>query len=259
MQTRKIDTLTLHYDASQQQAADLATSSLEQSINMIAEQWQLKVPDDCHCYIMTQWPRFLFQSAPLSRKLLFPVLLPLYALSIPKQWPQIGGWHVQYGSRHVVGVKPPAMLDLEQQSIGREIFVPEERSEEKFKQVICHELTHACSAQLQLPAWLYEGLAMLSVEKQFNKQTVKRASIGLLSNPNDENDATRVMLQTYVRGYWLARYLDEEHPDLLRSFLKNPMQQDELENEIAGVLNIDHTKPFWEEADKLLAAHYQTN
>jgi hypothetical protein len=45
--------------------------------------------------------------------------------------------------------------------VGEFIFVEEKDTQTNVRHVTCHELTHACSAYLGLPAWLNEGLAVV--------------------------------------------------------------------------------------------------
>jgi hypothetical protein len=50
-------------------------------------------------------------------------------------------------------------------AMGESIFAKEENPEQILLPIVCHELTHACSSHLDLPTWLNEGLAMVSVDR----------------------------------------------------------------------------------------------
>ena len=55
------------------------------------------------------------------------------------------------------------------------------RRASQVQRIACHELVHAYTAHLKLPAWLHEGLAMLTVDRFFERPTVKRESRDLAS------------------------------------------------------------------------------
>jgi hypothetical protein len=58
--------------------------------------------------------------------------------------------------------------------------VEEENMNIKLSHLTCHELTHACSTHLKLPARLNENLGAVSVERFLDKQTILPDSLDLV-------------------------------------------------------------------------------
>ena len=145
------------------------------------------------------------------------------------RWQYAGGWSQRYGNRQVVGIKAPRLIANSPDAFGENLFAKEEDPAQKFLSIVCHELTHACSAHLDLPVWFNEGLAMVSVDHCLGKQTVLSTTIELLdAGGNGEDPDQRLNMQTqsreqiillYVRGYWLTRFLAENHPELVEGLL----------------------------------------
>ena len=52
------------------------------------------------------------------------------------------------------GVKPPRLVQLADRRAGDQIFVKEKDIGEKVQSITCHELAHAFTSHLRLPAWL---------------------------------------------------------------------------------------------------------
>ena len=59
----------------------------------------------------------------------------------------------------------------------------------------------------------------------------------------------------YVRGYWMTRYLVENHPELIRELLSGGHTADDFEARIAAALEIPVNK-FWQQVDPLLVDHF---
>jgi len=43
----------------------------------------------------------------------------------------------------------------------------------KVQQIACHELVHAFTSHLRLPVWLHEGLAMVTVDRLLQNQSIQ--------------------------------------------------------------------------------------
>jgi hypothetical protein len=257
--------LTLFFDAEQREAAELIGQACEKSVPLIHDSWGLDPPKDCRVYVMTSWSRFVFQSAPWRRKMLFAVLLPFWALRARRLWRYAGGWVRSYGERVAVGLKPPRLVQLGDSSIGDRIFVPAQDVYEKVQLNTCHELVHAFTDRLRLPVWLHEGLAMVTVDRFAGRHTVRpdtlepierwseRAGPGGIEELCLEDPDAVVYL--YVRGYWLTRYVEETRPGLLKGLLARSLHSEVLENEIAVAYGKGREE-FWSGIDGVLGAHF---
>jgi GNAT superfamily N-acetyltransferase len=143
-------------------------------------------------------------------------------------------------------------------------FDHEDDPEAKAQQIAVHELTHAWTAHLMLPAWLNEGLAMVTTERFAAKPMVRQDSLALLEQHGEREgslskQAARPggmdeVIALYARGYWRTRYLEEMQPGLLRDVLAQPQPRD-WEGAIAAACQAD-VQSFWPALDVALAAHF---
>lgn len=265
MESISISGLTIYYDADERKAVDEIVLACEQSVQTITSTWQLNTPSDCRVFIMTNWPRCVFQGAPLGSQILLSLTIPLWYTEFKKRWHYAGGWSQQYGARLVVGIKAPRLIAQIPDPIGEKIFTPQENLEQKVLSIVCHELTHAFSSYLRLPSWFHEGLAMVTVDRCLGNPTVKHNTLLLL----DKEDRAKEMaekidlrkkshediLLLYIRGYWLTRHLSDTRPELVRRILRNQYSHQELEALIASAIGIG-PETFWQDIDQLLVARY---
>ncbi|HSJ55821.1 MAG TPA: hypothetical protein VLC95_01480, partial [Anaerolineae bacterium] len=153
MQTRSIGKVTLYFKAEESEAAELVGSACQRSQELIRDLWQLEPPAECRVYFMTSWPSVLFHAAPPLWRLYLRATLPLRRARIEKVWTMAGGWTLRYGPRHVIGIKPPRLLEQVDEDLRARVFMPRE-VDEAVQHNACHELVHACSDHLRLPTWL---------------------------------------------------------------------------------------------------------
>ena len=268
METRSISGVNIYYAAADEKTVELLCAACETSFQTIQATWQLPVPEDCRVYLMDSWPRCVFLGAPLASQILLGLTLPIWYRDFRMRWEYAGGWSQRYGQRQVVGIKTPRLIAGATNALGESLFVQEVDVEKKYLSIVCHELTHACTDHLRLPSWLNEGLAMVSVDRCLEKQTVLEETLSLLESapgdgqPIEKLDLTALTRQQvillYVRGYWLTRYLQETHSDLICELLTAQMASGEIEVRIAKDLNLSRDR-FWQEADELLVQHYCRN
>ncbi len=265
METMPVAGLTLFFDPEERSAAELIGRACERSVQINHEYWGLDTPEDLRVYVMTSWHHTVFHSAPGFWRILLAIAMPLWAPRARRMWPYVGGWEQRYGGRATVGIKPPRLIEEADKSIGERIFVQLEPVEERVRSVTCHELNHAFVAHLRPPAWLKEGLAMISVDQFFGKPTVQPETLAALEHPSQQAGAqsyrqVRVTdpdaaVYQYVRGYWVTRYLDETRSDLLRSLLERRQSHEELEGQVAAAFDMSHEE-FWSSIDGMVVSHF---
>ena len=255
METRSIKGLTLFFDAEEREAADLVGGACERSVELIHRLWGLETPADCRVYVMTSWRSFLFQSAPWPWRIWLAVTLPLRYARLNRLWEMAGGWTQCYGQRRTVGIKPPRLLLAADNRFRERVFGPRQ-VDEWVEHNTCHELVHAFSAHLGLPSWLHEGLAMVTVDRLAGRPTVKAETLGALARPGTGQGRApldqEALIYLAVRGYWIARYLDEARPDLLKKRLARRLPHDALEGALAAELGVD-----WSGIDALVVSHFR--
>jgi hypothetical protein len=265
METLPVGGLTLYFDAGDREAAGLIGRACEQSVQIIHEHWGLETPEDCRVYVMRSLLHFVFHSAPWSWRVLLGVTFPLWYSRQRRIWPYAGGYEQRYGRRLAVGVKPPRLMQEADGSLGARVFVQTTDIDVKVERTTCHELAHAFVGHLNLPAWLKEGHAMVTVDKYMGKPTVKLETIEALERHSTKAGAAgyrKVSMQDpdavvylYTRGYWITRYLDDTQPELLRSLLQQRQSQSALETEVAAAFDMEH-EAFWSEIDRMVIAHF---
>lgn len=262
METRSVGDIKVFFAASEREAAELIGAAAEKSARLIREHWGLTMPPGVRLYVMTSWLAPMFHAASWPLKILMGLKLPLWGWGARRLWRVAGGWAQQLGKRRMVGVKPPRLIQTSDSGLGARIFVPELDMARKAEQITCHELTHAATAHLKLPAWLNEGLAMLTVDRFVGQPTVKAETAAALAHAPDMPRSRRLpqdpdaLVYVYVRGYWLTRYFEETQPGILKGLLTRRYPHAELENRIAAAYKMEQAI-FWRDLDKTVAAYFK--
>jgi len=91
-------------------------------------------------------------------------------------WVYVAGLTMRYRGGPAVGVKPTRLWDMREDSVGRRIFYPLGADMLRLRNIVCHELTHAYTAHLHLPLWLNEGMAMITVDRFLERETVRHST-----------------------------------------------------------------------------------
>ena len=78
MQSRIISGITVVFDSSEQDTAELICDATANVLRLIQESWGWGRPEDCRIYVMTSWWGFFFQSAPWFWRLLLTKTFPLW-------------------------------------------------------------------------------------------------------------------------------------------------------------------------------------
>lgn len=266
METRSVQGIMLHYDAAEAETADLVAGALARTVSFLQDEWAVQTPADCRAYVMTSGTRMIFHAAPRGWKLLLGVTYPLWAPGARRRWQIAGGWAQRFGRRATIGIKPARLLEVADGSIGRRIWVPDRSPTDAVSHNTCHELTHAWTDHLRLPAWLHEGIAMVSVDRAFETETVQAATLDALERTStgerpeggrrlDLSDPDAVVYQV-VRGYWFVRYIEETRPGLLRELLARRRGREELEGMVASALG-ESPSEFWVQMDARVVAHFR--
>lgn len=252
----------LYYEETDRAVAEQACRALERALSCNRQQWGFESPRDLHMVIMTGWWSYITAAAPPGAKAALALSYPLWAGRIRRTWKFTGGWQNRYGRRFVIGIKPPRLIAAADRSLGRRIYLDVEDLDEKMRQVVYHEVTHACAAHLRLPAWLNEGLAMLTTDILAGMQTVQPGTLELLGGGIPFSGGRRLaslnpdaIAALYARGYWITRYLSEARPALLLELLKRPLGRGMIESRLAEALNLPHER-LWADIEMLVREHY---
>lgn len=237
-----------------------------ETAGLLAEKWGLPPPQDLVMYWMSEnWFSDILAAAPWTWRILLVIVSPLWYFRISRMWSYVGGWQQRFGRRCVVGVKPASLLEASDRSIGQRIYLPEPDLEVRVEELTCHELTHAFTSRLRLPAWLNEGLAMLSVDFKMGKPTIKPETLSALAQTGGEPGTAsyrKIDLRNpdravyiYVRGYWITRYFEETHHGVLKRLLGQRFSRNMLQDQLAKAVGMD-PQQFWSRIDRLVVDHY---
>jgi integrase len=266
LESRSIQGLTLYYDTQEQEAADIIGEACARSVQIINEMWGLDVPQECRVYVMRSWVEFFLNSPPWHWRILLVLTLPLWAFRVRRLWKVAGGWAQLFGGGRAVGIKPPRLIEVADKRLGERIFHPVPDARDKAQHITCHELVHAFTAHLRLPAWLNEGLAMVTVDRFVGHTTVKEETVDTLTRQSKlarpmEYRRLRVSdedgwVYHYVRGYWITRYLFETQLELLQGLLEKRQRRAALERELALGLGM-RQEDFWTKIDTHVASHFE--
>jgi hypothetical protein len=261
-----INGISIHFPPEERPTAELLRAVTEKSQDLIDRLWGLAPPKDCRLYIMTSWTDFYEHAAPRQWQILIKILSPILTPRFNRMWPYVGGWEQRFGSRVTVGIKPLELLVESNNAVGRQIFKPTDDNEQKFAWTACHELTHAFSSQLKLPAWLKEGIAMLTVDHYASQPTVQSATLQTIAGQGAFKHSSRSsrkhvrdpaeMISIYVQGYWITRYIEETRPGLLNSLFDRRQGQKQLEENIATAYNYPYAE-FWMSVDERVVDYFQ--
>lgn len=266
MKRSTVGNIVLVYEPGEQETADLIAGACDRAVELARETWGLGPPENCRIHTMTSWLGFVFQSAPWPWRVLLGATMPLWCFRARRTWPYSAAWTQRYGRRVAIGVKPPRLLAQSDRSIGARVFVEEADPSVKVRLVTCHELVHACSAHLRLPSWLNEGIAVVTVDRFLGRATIRRETLALVRDfapkaaPPTYRQLSRMGAEAIayhtVRGYWLARYLEEERPGFLRRMLSSRRAANEIERETIAELRMA-PEGFWSEIDGVVVRHFE--
>ncbi|MDY6877112.1 MAG: hypothetical protein SWK90_13050 [Chloroflexota bacterium] len=266
MTSRTISGVTLVIDPREQDTVDLIASACAKAIQLSQEMWGLGPPEDCRIYVMISWFGFVFQSAPWHWRILLGATIPFWCFRARRTWPYSAAWTQRYGERVAIGVKPPRLLEQSDRSIGVRMFVEEKDMKVNVQHVTCHELVHACSAHLRLPTWLNEGIATVTTDRFLERLTIRRETLEFMRDflpkvaPPTYRELSRMGMEAIayhgMRGYWLVRYLEEQHPGFLKRMFSLHRDSKAIEREMIAELGMEPGQ-FWNEIDSIVSDHFE--
>lgn len=260
--------LDIFYQPIDADACDIAFPVAESTDRLIREIWGVERPKrKCRVYITESGLGFVFRSAPWHLRLWYGLWIPFYWYEIWHAWREAGGWTVGHRRQApAAAIKPPRILERSPSRMGRLLY-PRTSSIDKFRNIVCHELTHAYTVHLRLPLWLNEGLAMLTVDRYFGAAQIRPETLEILGRavdriePRDYRHRSSMSDYTivahYARGYWTTRYLEETTPDALRGLLRARLPRKIVNERIAQALGMDH-KTMWKHLDRRVHSYFVT-
>ena len=146
------------------------------------------------------------------------------------------------------------------------MYVPGMEIKTKLQMFTCHELTHAFSSHLRLPAWLNEGLAMVTVDRSLGMRTIREDTLELLrgkefsGRPPTYAKQARLKAEAIayyaILGYWIVQYLEEEYPGFLKRLLSASPNIRIIDKEIAVQIGIE-PNGFWTRIAPIIFDHYK--
>lgn len=263
--TLNVKNSIIRYEPRDAETARMIQAVCSKTEELVYEKWHLSLPEGTQVHVMRSWLHFPFLASNWIRKILLALSLPLWSIQARRLWAFSGGWALPYPRHPAIGVKPPELLQISDRSMGRQIFVDDMDDMAKVQMIACHELTHASTARLRLPAWLNEGMAMVAVDDFFGYQSVQPQTLSSLRDtqpkirPQDYRQLRRAHKQTlvylYVRGYWITRFLDGHHPEILCHILSKRHKHSDILTILSEALQIP-VSDFWQRIDDIVYNYF---
>ncbi|MBN2555242.1 MAG: hypothetical protein JXA97_04820 [Anaerolineales bacterium] len=252
------------YDREDRETAQRLLESAGRHLGALDAQYGLPAPRKLRLVVLTSWVRFPFQTAPWFIQPWVVLTFPFWGIRTQRIWPIAGGWQQGYpGGISAVGVKPPRLLAQADRSLGEKLYIKIEDPWLKMESILAHELTHACSNHLHLPVWLHEGLAMAAVDHLLGMATVRPETRSGIRADMLTTDRLRSayqgrdlesLLVLYAGGYWLVRWLEDEHTDVLQDVLARRRSRREVTQSIAAVMGCGADQ-LWHCAEEIFARY----
>ncbi|MEE8331965.1 MAG: hypothetical protein V3R84_09350 [Acidimicrobiia bacterium] len=258
-----VDGFKLVYAPAEEAGAEVIRGAIEESVPVIRELWPFRPPRRAKVVVWTDWMDGYREGLPRVQRLLFPLFRKRIAGYGDRLWKLVGGITLRSQPPAVL-IKPPRLLKDADIRIGEKLFVHLDDINDRVRSITCHELVHAYATVRPLPAWLNEGIAMLTVDRFFGFDTVKPQTIELLGATTAPVRLYRrlprltdsELVKFYARGYWLTRYLREQHPDELQRILSQKLAIGLGDGRLAKILGVKKTE-LWEQFDGIVWDHYR--
>ncbi len=227
------------------------------AVDFLQSTWSLAIPD-CHVYVTPRWQTIMLEHPPILHRSFHKVafsLLRQQRKSLDALWSRSAGWFQRYGKLCLIAIKP--LSDFQKMNLKNSRLYTPMNAEEKFSNTLVHELTHAFTAHLKLPLWLNEGIALLAAEQALGYGAVKPETLEYLMTPQKNSSYYHLprlegdkFFYQYAKGYWLTRYLQEQHEGVLKQLLGKW--------EFNPIINRNINKLFNNQSsDKILYAYFQ--
>lgn len=215
-----------HMDEPSKETESLLSEACCEAVDFLQSTWSLQKPN-CHVYVTSRWQTIMLEQPPLLHRNLrkaFFTIRPKRRTLMDNLWARSAGWFQRYGKLCLIAIKP--LSEFQKMNLANNQLYTPMTYKEKFSNTLVHELTHAFTAHLKLPLWLNEGIALLTAEKALGYGIVKRETLEYLTTPQKSLSYYQLpklsndkFLYQYAKGYWLTRYLQERHEDVLKQLL----------------------------------------
>lgn len=253
----------LIYAPEEEAGAEVIRGAIEDSVPVIRELWPFRPPRRAKVVVWTDWMDGYRQGLPRVQRLLLPLTRKRIAGYGDRLWKLVGGITLRSQPPAVL-IKPPRLLKDADIRIGEKLFVRLDDINDRVRSMVCHELVHAYATVRPLPAWLNEGIAMITVDRFFGFDNVKPQTLELLGTTTAPVRSYRAvprltdseLVKFYARAYWLTRYLHEKHPEELQRILGQRFAIGVRDGRLAKILGVDKSD-LWEQFDGIVWDHYR--
>lgn len=258
--TVKIDGFVLVGEG--EDGADVIAGAVQDSVSVIEDMWAWRRPRRAKVVVWTDWMDGYRKGMPAWQRPLLRLMRKRIARYGERLWKIVGGITLRSQPPAVL-IKPPHLLAEADIRLGERIFVRLDDITDRVRAVSCHELVHAYANSRGLPPWLNEGIAMLTVDRFFGFDTVKPQTLELLGTVEPplrsylwlSRLTDTELVKLYARGYWITRFLHEEHPDTLRRLLGRRLGIGVNERRLARAVGLPRRR-LWGEIDGIVFDHY---
>lgn len=241
------------------------------SVSVIGDMWSVDKVRRFNIYIESNYLHVILRIYPWYYYLYYAYTISYRVIKYLKSWKHMGGMAAPGIKKSMLVINTRKFLKRDMENLPKEsyikIFKAEFSEKEKYTEmVVCHEMTHIFTGHLSLPFWLNEGIAMLTVDQYFGRQTIGNDTLSHLKHvkqkvrPIDYYKVWELSLRRigyyYIRAYWMTRYLREAHPDLIDDFVKNRQSDKLIQRKISAALGIK-PRALWSNIDRIVYDYYK--
>jgi hypothetical protein len=215
-----------HVKGFSEETESLLDEACCRAVDFLQNTWSLKIPT-CHVYVTARWQTIMLEQPPTLYRKLYKVGLSILRRrrdALGRLWDRSAGWFQRYGNLCFIAIKP--LSDFQKMNLKNSPLYAPMNAKEKFCNTLVHELTHAFTAHLKLPLCLNEGIALLAAERALGYGAVRIETLEYLTKPRRDSSYYQLpklegetFLYHYAKGYWLIRYLQEQHEEVLKQLL----------------------------------------
>lgn len=255
IQSKHGDNIYINVDPEYTEIRSHIARYYEEAVPLLQAKWGQGNVGAIHIYLCKDPIEFMLSIARGIRKALWVIFLPFWAGRVKRFYKRAGGVTLQLHGDAYIWLRPPDEYEYVDKTIGNILFGKIEDPYEKLQFVFVHELTHAHIGNRNLPSWLNEGIAMISVDAYFKKCTVledvlesfikehrRHALVGYHRMAIETPDNIAF---TYAYGYWATEYIETVSPGLIKEALSHSQRNDEIMRYLYSGLGIKSIRgPF---------------
>ncbi len=247
----KINGVEIIFEKKYKEEEEIVKNNYKHISDLINNLWGLNKPENINIFITNSYIKYSIYAYSLIQKIILLIILPYWLIQIKRTSKDIGaiGFNAKVPS---ILIKSLPVLELFESNIGKLIYKKIKNNHERYKHGYIGLLIGIRIYELKCPKWLGSGIGSITSEKYLSKDIVKKETINMLNNNQEEKDLNNLDTPyPHVIGYWTVRYLEENYPGFLKETFKE-YKGEEIVKAIGKKLGLNTY-----DKDELLYNHYK--